>query len=123
MHISPAPRRRRDRGSGLENSGSAAMTRQAQSDSAAATAPTIQITLKLFALLAGYLPDGAKNNQIELAVHGGSTPASVMASLHLPPKLCALVFLNGTFVHLAERSTRRLEQGDVLAMWPPIAGG
>ena len=35
----------------------------------AATQPgTIRITLKLFALLSGYLPDGARRNQIDLAV-------------------------------------------------------
>ena len=90
---------------------------------AAAQVDTIRITLKLFALLSPYLPDGAKYNQVELEVPVGSAPTSVMASLHLPAKLCALVILNGVFVRAADRSTQRLVGGDVLAIWPPVAGG
>ena len=84
---------------------------------------TIRITLKLFALLSGYLPDGATRNQVELVVPAHSTPISIMSSLRLPVPLCALVVINGTFVHVADRATRRLVDGDVLAIWPPIAGG
>jgi sulfur carrier protein ThiS len=84
---------------------------------------TIRITLKLFALLSGYLPDGATRNQVELSVPANSTPISIMSSLRLPVPLCALVVINGTFVHVADRATRRLVDGDVLAIWPPIAGG
>jgi sulfur carrier protein ThiS len=34
-----------------------------------------------------------------------------------------LVLVNGEFVPPAERSGRMLAEGDVLAIWPPIAGG
>ena len=34
-----------------------------------------------------------------------------------------LVLVNGVYVPPAERATRTLEEGDVLAIWPPIAGG
>jgi len=91
--------------------------------STAAPAGTIRITLKLFALLSGYLPDGARRNQVELEVPHEATPVSVMTSLHLPAALCALVVINGVFVHVGDRATRRLVDGDVLAIWPPIAGG
>ena len=84
---------------------------------------TIRITLKLFALLSGYLPDGATRNQVELLVPANSTPISIMSSLRLPVPLCALVVINGTFVHVADRATRRLVDGDVLAIWTTIAGG
>ena len=84
---------------------------------------TIRITLKLFALLSGYLPEGATRNQTELLVPVGSTPMSIIFSLRLPIPLCALVIVNGIFVRVADRATRRLVDGDVLAIWPPIAGG
>ena len=83
----------------------------------------IRITLRLFAMLSGYLPDGAVRNQIDITVPVGATPASVMARLNLPEKLCALVFVNGVFVHVRNRSSTNLSEGDVLAIWPPIAGG
>jgi sulfur carrier protein ThiS len=94
-----------------------------EGDAALSQSNTIRITLKLFALLSGYLPDGATRNQVELSVPANSTPMSIMSSLHLPIALCALVVINGTFVHVADRATRRLVDGDVLAIWPPIAGG
>jgi sulfur-carrier protein len=100
------------------------MTQATEAESASAPQEgTIDITLKLFALLSGYLPDGAERNQINLEVPSGSTPLSVVRSLNLPSALCALVIVNGVFVRVAERATRRLVDGDVLAIWPPIAGG
>ena len=66
---------------------------------------------------------GSSINQVELLVPASSTPMSIMSLLHLPVPLCALVVINGTFVHVADRATRRLVDGDVLAIWPPIAGG
>jgi sulfur carrier protein ThiS len=98
-------------------------TLEQESGGSLAGSNTIRITLKLFALLAGYLPDGATRNQVELSVPANSTPMSIMSSLHLPIASCALVVINGTFVHVADRATRRLVDGDVLAIWPPIAGG
>ncbi len=94
-----------------------------EGDGALSQSNTIRITLKLFALLSGYLPDGATRNQVELSVPASSTPMSIMSSLRLPVPLCALVIVNRTFVHVADRATRRLVDGDVLAIWPPIAGG
>jgi sulfur carrier protein ThiS len=38
-------------------------------------------------------------------------------------KLVHLVLINGVYVPPDERATRRLAEGDVLAIWPPIAGG
>jgi sulfur carrier protein ThiS len=34
-----------------------------------------------------------------------------------------LVLINGVFVPPPERTSRALKEGDVLAIWPPIAGG
>ena len=41
----------------------------------------------------------------------------------LPPKLVHLVLVNGSYVAPEHRATRVLVEGDVLAIWPPIAGG
>jgi len=34
-----------------------------------------------------------------------------------------LVLINGSYVAPEDRATRTLVDGDVLAIWPPIAGG
>jgi sulfur carrier protein ThiS len=86
-------------------------------------ADTVQITLKLFATLAGYLPARAKRNQIGIDVPASSTVNDVLAPLHMPLAQVSLVVLNGEILLPVERASRRLTNGDVLAVWPPVAGG
>jgi molybdopterin converting factor small subunit len=38
-------------------------------------------------------------------------------------KLVHLVLVNGHYINPEDRATRTLAEGDVLAIWPPIAGG
>jgi sulfur carrier protein ThiS len=86
--------------------------------------PLMQVTLKLYATLTDYLPPAARaENLVRLDVEEGATIASVIAPFQLPPKLTHLVLVNGLFVPREERGSRALREGDVLAIWPPIAGG
>jgi len=41
----------------------------------------------------------------------------------LPSALVHLVLVNGRYVAADQRASEVLAQGDVLAIWPPIAGG
>lgn len=84
----------------------------------------MQVTLKLYATLTDYLPSSARrNNQVELEVAADATLETVTAPFGLPNKLCHLVLVNGVFVPREERSARRVQEGDVIAIWPPVAGG
>ena len=84
----------------------------------------MRITLKLYASLTQYLPAEARaNNHVEIGVPEGSTIQQVVEPYNLPPKLVHLVLINGVFVPPAERAKPLLEDGDVLAIWPPVAGG
>lgn len=83
----------------------------------------MRVTLKLFATLGDYLPADARFNQVELDLEAGTTVQAVIERHNLPPKLVHLVLVNGHFVPAEERSGRALAEGDVLAIWPPIAGG
>jgi sulfur carrier protein ThiS len=84
----------------------------------------MQITFKLYASLGEYLPaDRRQGNAIPLTVAPGDTIAQVIEPFKLPMKLVHLVLVNGVFVPPQERATRTLQEGDVLAIWPPIAGG
>jgi sulfur carrier protein ThiS len=84
----------------------------------------MQITFKLYATLTDYLPiDKRRSNQLTLDVKPDATVAEVIAPFDLPPKQVHLVLINGHFVPPAERTSRTLREGDVLAIWPPIAGG
>lgn len=84
----------------------------------------MKVTFKLYAMLSDYLPDAArKTNALELELLPGCTVGQVVDEFNLPPKLVHLVLVNGNYVPPAERAGRALAEGDVLAVWPPIAGG
>lgn len=83
----------------------------------------MRVTLKLFATLGDYLPPGARFNQVELDLVDGTPVQAVIDRYSLPPKLVHLVLVNGHFVPPEVRATQPLIEGDVLAIWPPIAGG
>ena len=84
----------------------------------------MRITLKLYATLTDYLPPAARgDNLVALDLDEGASIEAAIAPFGLPPKLTHLVLVNGVFVPPGERGTRALREGDVLAIWPPIAGG
>lgn len=83
----------------------------------------MKIRIKLYASLAEYLPTGAVKNEADLEVADEVTPTQVILRLGLPEKMCHMVLINGVYVDPEERTNTRLEAGDYLAIWPPVAGG
>lgn len=84
----------------------------------------MQITFKLFATLGDYLPAATRQgNQMALEVTPGASILQIIEPFGLPPKLVHLVLVNGKYIEPAHRATHALQDGDVLAIWPPIAGG
>ena len=84
----------------------------------------MQITFKLYASLGDFLPaDKRRGNEMALEVADGASIDQVLAPFALPAKMVHLVLINGHFVAPEQRGSRTLADGDVLAIWPPIAGG
>ena len=84
----------------------------------------MKITLKLFASLTDYLPPEVRHsNMLALDIAPGASILQVIAPFALPEKMVHLVLVNGTYIEPEKRGTRTLTDGDVLAIWPPIAGG
>jgi sulfur carrier protein ThiS len=84
----------------------------------------MQITFKLYASLTEFLPaDRRTSNQMALEVPAAATIAQIIEPFSLPMKMVHLVLINGSYVPPEQRATRALCEGDVLAIWPPIAGG
>jgi len=84
----------------------------------------VRVTVKLYATLGDYLPPGSKGNKVEVEVDDEAAAVdAVLRPFSLPPKLTHLVLVNGVFIPPEARASTCLAEGDVLAVWPPIAGG
>ncbi|KRB93793.1 sulfur carrier protein ThiS [Noviherbaspirillum sp. Root189] len=83
----------------------------------------MKVIFKLFASLTDYLPPERKYNAIELEVASDTTLGELITRFNMPPKLVHLVLINGVYVEPADRALRQLVDGDVVAIWPPVAGG
>ncbi len=83
----------------------------------------MKIKLKLYATLSDYLPQNALKQQIEIEIADDEAPNQVFESLNLPKEQLHLVLLNGIYLDEDHRNQRCLQEGDTLAVWPPVAGG
>ena len=84
----------------------------------------MQITFKLFASLTDYLPPEARyTNIVQLNVAPEASISQIIEPFGLPAKMVHLVLINGKYIEPERRLTQTLAEGDVLAIWPPIAGG
>jgi sulfur carrier protein ThiS len=83
----------------------------------------MQVTIKLYATLTDYLPAGTKNNRVEVELPDNTSINAALAPFALPPKLTHLVLVNGVYIPHEGRAQTTLNDGDILAVWPPIAGG
>ncbi|MDO8904889.1 MoaD/ThiS family protein [Hydrogenophaga sp.] len=84
----------------------------------------MNITFKLFATLTDYLPaEARRSNQVSLDIDPATPIGKIIEPFGLPPKLVHLVLVNGKYIEPDARMSTTLTEGDVLAIWPPIAGG
>lgn len=77
------------------------------------------VEVRLFATLAQFLPPGSHGGSAILDVPDGVTIAEVTRRLGIPLGLDRVLLLNGT----EAEADQRLRAGDVLDIFPPLAGG
>lgn len=84
----------------------------------------MKVTFKLYATLQNLLPSDAVNNAVVVDVAENASLNEVIKLFKVPPKSAHLVLVNGVYFAHGERDTPgALVEGDVLAVWPPVAGG
>ncbi len=79
----------------------------------------MKVAVHLTATLRAYLPPGARGDSVVLDVPDGTTVDQVVHSLRIPSELERLTVVNG----LDATPGQRLVEGDVLSVFPPLAGG
>lgn len=83
----------------------------------------MKITFKAYASLARHLPPEAELNAVEIEVAEDATVFDVIDRFRVPRPNAHLVLINGVYIEPDDRASRTFVPGDVLAVWPPVAGG
>jgi molybdopterin synthase sulfur carrier subunit len=79
----------------------------------------VKVEVHLTATLRAYLPAGTVGDNVVLDVPDGATVDQVVHSLRIPRELERLTVVNGRDAV----PDQQLSEGDVLAVFPPLAGG
>lgn len=79
----------------------------------------MNVTIKLFATLRKYLPQDSTNGGCELSLPEETTVKDVLKRLGVPEDIKLVLLLNSR--HAGYDTV--LSEGDVLSVFPPIAGG
>lgn len=83
----------------------------------------MKITLKLYAMLGDYLPEGSDKHAAVVEIPEDATAHQIIDRFQVPRQLAHLVLVNGVYLEPDERDRPVFKDGDTLAIWPPIAGG
>ena len=79
----------------------------------------MRIEVRLFATFASYLPPGSGGGTAMIEMPQGSTVDDVAAHLGIPSGLQRIALVNGQDA----APGRRLSAGDIVTLFPPLAGG
>ena len=79
----------------------------------------MEIEVKLFATLRDYLPRGSTRFSCKMEIDGETKVQDLLEKLKIPEEFPKIILLNG--VHAKKEQT--LKEGDVLSIFPPVAGG
>ena len=74
----------------------------------------MQVTVKAFATLTKYQPEGGR-----LELEEGSTVADVLRIIELAPEEVTIIFVNSVHSEL----DKVLHDGDKVGLFPPVGGG
>ncbi len=79
----------------------------------------MEIEVKLFAILRDYLPKGSGLSSCKLEIDGNTSIQDILRKLKIPDDMPKIILVNG--VH--GKKGQILKEGDVLSIFPPVAGG
>ena len=77
------------------------------------------IVVELLATFSRYLPPGSRDRRCALTVPEGTTVSALLSRLGLPSDDAKIILRNGTHIS----GDCPLVEGDVVSVFPPLAGG
>jgi molybdopterin converting factor small subunit len=79
----------------------------------------MKFKVKLFATFMEHLPEGTGLEGLTVDMASGTTLEEVYARFNLPEKVQKITLVNG--IH--QKESYKVQEGDVISIFPPIAGG
>ena len=79
----------------------------------------MEIEVKLFATLRDYLPKESSRFSCKMKIDGQTQVKDILSSLKIPEEIPKILLVNG--IHAKKEQI--LKEGDVLSIFPPVAGG
>jgi sulfur carrier protein ThiS len=83
----------------------------------------MKMYIEFYASLMKYLPPGNSRFRREVKVDESLILNRLIERYHILPEEAHIVLVNGLFVCGEDRDIRELQEGDVVSIWPPVAGG
>ena len=83
----------------------------------------MKMYIEFYASLMKYLPPGSSRFRREIKVEDSLVLNRLIERYHIGPEEAHIVLVNGLFVCGEDREGRELQEGDVVSIWPPVAGG
>jgi len=80
---------------------------------------SMEVEVKLFATLRDYLPKGSDRFSCKMSVDGHTRIQDILSRLNIPEEMPKIILVNG--VH--GKNDQVLKEGDVVSIFPPVAGG
>lgn len=79
----------------------------------------MEVEVKLFATLRDYLPKGSDRFSCKIEIDGNTRVKDIISKLKIPEDIPKIILING--IHA--KNDQILKDGDVLSIFPPVAGG
>ena len=79
----------------------------------------MEIKVKLFATLRDYLPKNSDGKSCQLEIDEKTTIKQILDQFKIPEEIPKIILVNG----LRGSIDQTLKEGDVLSIFPPVAGG
>ena len=79
----------------------------------------MEIEVKLFAMLRDYLPKGSSRFSCKMEIDNSTRVRDIVLRLKIPEQIPKIILING--VH--GKKEQVLKEGDILSIFPPVAGG
>ena len=79
----------------------------------------MEVKVKLFATLRDHLPEDSDGKSCQMEIDGNTTIDQIITQLEIPKEIPKIILVNG----IQGKIDHTLKEGDVLSIFPPVAGG